>query len=172
MDATDFKKQFLPYHRKLYRTAFLLMKNVQDAEDIVQEAYLKLWKKRNELPDDIVSMEAYCVTLTKNLCYDALRLVQPEIEDERPPEELPLVAKSNPAQDTERRDEAKHVMRFIQQLPEQQRQVMLMRDVDDRPMEEIAQKTGLSATNIRVMLSRARKRIREQFKEVMKYERI
>lgn len=171
MDATDFKKQLLPYHRKLYRTAFLLMKNAQDAEEMVQEAYLKLWKKRNELPGDIVCMEAYCVTLTKNLCYDTLRLAQPE-EDERPPEELPLVARSNPAQETERRDEAKHVMRFILQLPEQQRQVMLMRDVDDRPMEEIAQKTGLSAANIRVMLSRARKRIREQFKEVMKYERI
>lgn len=171
MDATDFKKQFLPYHRKLYRVAFLLMKNAQDAEDMVQEAYLKLWKKRDELPTDIASVEAYCVTLTKNLCYDALRTSHPE-EDGRPPEELPLAGSSNPAQETERRDEAGHVMRLIGQLPEQQRQVILMRDVDDRPMEEIEQRTGLSAVNIRVMLSRARKKIREQFKEVMRYERV
>lgn len=48
----------------------------------------------------------------------------------------------------------------------------MMRDVDDRPYEEIEEATGLSAVNIRVLLSRARKKIREQFKEIMKYERV
>ena len=72
MDANDFKRLFLPYHRKLYRVAFRLLGNVQDAEDMVQEAYLKLWKRREELPSNIESWEAYCITLTKNLCYDAL----------------------------------------------------------------------------------------------------
>ena len=51
MDAASFKQQFLPCHAKLYRVAFRLMGNVQDAEDMVQEAYLKLWKKRDELPE-------------------------------------------------------------------------------------------------------------------------
>ena len=49
MDAAEFKQQFLPYHRKLYRTAFRLTENHQEAEDMVQEAYLKLWNKRDEL---------------------------------------------------------------------------------------------------------------------------
>jgi len=49
MDAAEFKQQFLPYHRKLYRTAFRLTENPQEAEDMVQEAYLKLWNKRDEL---------------------------------------------------------------------------------------------------------------------------
>ena len=47
MDAAEFKQQFLPYHRKLYRTAFRLTENPQEAEDMVQEAYLKLWNKRD-----------------------------------------------------------------------------------------------------------------------------
>ena len=51
MDAASFKQQFLPCHAKLYRVAFRLMGNVQDAEDMVQEAYLKLWNKRDELSD-------------------------------------------------------------------------------------------------------------------------
>ena len=50
MDASDFKQRFLPYHRRLYRVAFLQLGNAQDAEDMVQEAYLKLWQRRNELP--------------------------------------------------------------------------------------------------------------------------
>ncbi len=70
MDAAEFKQQFLPYHRKLYRTAFRLTENPQ-------EAYLKLWNKRDELAG-VLNTEAYCVTLVKNLCYDALRRSRPD----------------------------------------------------------------------------------------------
>lgn len=171
MDANDFKKQFLPYQRRLYRAAFLLMGNAQDAEDIVQEAYLKLWKRRNELPPNIINMEAYCITLIKNLCYDTLRASHLD-EDGRPPEELNIANDTNVADEIDTRDEANQVMKLIDGLPQQQRQVILMRDVDDRPYEEIEETTGLSAVNVRVLLSRARKKIREQFKEMMNYERI
>lgn len=171
MDANDFKKQFLPYQRRLYRAAFLLIGNAQDAEDIVQEAYLKLWKRRNELPPNIINMEAYCITLIKNLCYDTLRASHLD-EDGRPPEELNIANDTNVADEIDTRDEANQVMKLIDGLPQQQRQVILMRDVDDRPYEEIEETTGLSAVNVRVLLSRARKKIREQFKEMMNYERI
>ena len=171
MDANDFKRKFLIHHRRLYRTAVQLMGNAQDAEDMVQEAYFRLWKRRNELPVDIFNTEAYCVTLVKNICYDALRLSHLE-EDGRPPEQLNIATESNVMKEVEQKDEVRHVMKLINRLPNQQRQVMLMRDVDDRPYEEIEQTTGLSAVNIRVLLSRARKKIREQFKEMMNYERI
>ena len=171
MDANQFKRQFLPYHAKLYRVAFRLMGNTQEAEDMVQEAYLKLWKKRNELPNDIQSMEAYSVTLIKNICYDTLRLSHLD-EDGRVPEELNISGNISLTTEVELRDEANQVMKLIEQLPEQQQQILMMRDVDDRPYEEIEEATGLSAVNIRVLLSRARKKIREQFKEIMKYERV
>ena len=171
MDANDFKRKFLPYHRKLYRAAFHLMGNAQDAEDMVQEAYLKLWKRRDELPPDIANLEAYCVTLVKNLCYDTLRLSHLE-EDGRPPEELPIAGSTNLAHEVEIKDEARQVMTLISQLPEQQQQIMRMRDVEDRPYEEIEQATGLNSVNIRVLLSRARKKIREQFLEIRNYERL
>ena len=171
MDANDFKQRFLPYHRKLYRVAFLQLGNVQDAEDMVQEAYLKLWQRRNELPPDIANLEAYCVTLVKHLCYDKMRLVLPA-EDERPPEELALAESTNLAYEVELKDEANHVMKLIGQLPEQQKQIMQMRDVEELPYEEIEKATGLTSVNIRVLLSRARKKIREQFLEIMNYERL
>ena len=171
MDANDFKRKFLIHHRRLYRTAFQLMGNAQDAEDMVQEAYLRLWKRRDELPTDIINTEAYCVTLVKNICYDALRLSHLE-EDNRPPEELSIATESNVMKEVEQKDEINHVMKLINRLPDQQRQVMLMRDVEDRPYEEIEHTTGLSAVNIRVLLSRARKKIRGQIKEMMSYERI
>ena len=171
MDASDFKQKFLPYHRKLYRSAFLVLGNAQDAEDMVQEAYLKLWQKRNELPPDITNLEAYCVTLVKHLCYDKRRISQLD-EDGRPPEELSITGKSNVAHEVELKDEANQVMKLIGQLPEQQKQIMQMRDVEDRTYEEIEKVTGLTPINIRVLLSRARKKIREQFLEIMNYERL
>lgn len=171
MDANDFKRKFLPYHRKLYRAAFHLMGNAQDAEDMVQEAYLKLWKRRDELPTDIANLEAYCVTLVKHVCHDALRLAHLE-EDGRPPEELPIIGNTNVAHEVELKDEAHQVMTLIGQLPDQQRQIMQMRDVEDLAYEEIEKATGLTSVNIRVLLSRARKKIREQFLAIRNYERL
>ena len=171
MDANDFKRKFLPYHRKLYRAAFHLMGNAQDAEDMVQEAYLKLWKRRDELPTDIANLEAYCVTLVKHVCHDTLRLAHLE-EDERPPEELPIAGSTNVAHEVELKDEAHQVMTLIGQLPDQQRQIMQMRDVEDLAYEEIEKATGLTSVNIRVLLSRARKKIREQFLAIKNYERL
>ena len=171
MDANDFKRKFLPYHRKLYRAAFHLMGNAQDAEDMVQEAYLKLWKRRDELPTDIANLEAYCVTLVKHVCHDALRLAHLE-EDGRSPEELPIIGNTNVAHEVELKDEASQVMTLIGQLPDQQRQIMQMRDVEDLAYEEIEKATGLTSVNIRVLLSRARKKIREQFLAIRNYERL
>ena len=171
MNASDFKQKFLPYHRKLYRSAFQILGNAQDAEDMVQEAYLKLWQKRNELPPDITNLEAYCVTLVKHLCYDKRRISQLDI-DKRTPEKLSITGKSNVAHEVEMKDEANQVMKLIGQLPEQQKQIMQMRDVEDRTYEEIEKVTGLTSINIRVLLSRARKKIREQFLEIMNYERL
>jgi RNA polymerase sigma-70 factor (ECF subfamily) len=168
MDAANFKQQFLPCHPKLYRAAFRLMGNAQDAEDMVQEAYLKLWNKRDELTN-VLNIEAYCVTLIKNLCYDALRRSQLD-EDGRPAEELPLPTDTNIAREVEQRDEVNHVRKLISQLPEQQRKVIVLRDINDCSFEEIEQTTGLNAINIRVLLSRARKKIREQYNEIMNYE--
>lgn len=72
MDAESFKKEFLPYHRKLYCIAYRLLENAADAEDLVQEAYLKLWDKREGLAI-ISNPEAFSVTLVKNMCFDLLR---------------------------------------------------------------------------------------------------
>ncbi|MDR0938723.1 MAG: RNA polymerase sigma factor [Mediterranea sp.] len=166
MDATSFKSRFLPCHRKLFQVAFRFMGNTQDAEDMVQEAYLKLWDKRDQL-DDVLNAEAYGVAILKNLCYDTLRRTRLE-EADHPPEELNLRADTDMVADMERRDEVSQVKRLIDQLPRQQRLVMTLRDVNDHSFEEIEQATGLNAVNIRSLLSRARKKIREQFNAIYK----
>ena len=72
MDVDVFKQRFLPFHPKLYRIAYALLDNKADAEDILQDAYCKLWNKRDEL-GDIQNPEAFSITLVKILCLDFLR---------------------------------------------------------------------------------------------------
>lgn len=159
MDAETFKKVFLPYHQKLYRIAYRIVQDASNAEDIVQETFIKLWNKRGDM-QDIENTEAFSIIILRNTCLDHLRKTKNDYHtnyDSDIPETASLVKQ------IEIQDEAERVKKLINKLPEQQRQVMIMKHWDGYSDEEIEQITGISPGNIRVILSRARKTIREQF---------
>ena len=164
MKTDEFKQKFLPLSRRLYTVAWRMTGNRQDAEDIVQECYLKLWNKRNDL-SHVVNIEAYAVTLIKRMCYDAFNARRSQNDTEINDTHLPVIDDS-----AEQKDDLNHVQQFIEQLPDQQKMVIRMREIDDCSFEEIEQHTGLTSVNIRVLLSRARKRLREQFKDLLNNE--
>ena len=161
MDVENFKRLFLPLHPKLFRIAYALVENKADAEDILQDAYYKLWSRRNELTD-IQNPEAFCVTLVKNLCLDFLRSPRANRRDADVTEAVTLSTASSPDEELERQDKVQQIRHLIDRLPENQRQVLRLRGIE--------QITGLSAVNIRVLLSRARKIIREQLEKYYTYE--
>lgn len=167
MDAESFKKEFLPYHRKLYFIAYKLLENAADAEDMVQEAYLKLWDKRDGLAV-ISNPEAFSVALIRNMCLDLLR--SGKYAQSRQTVELNAVTGVQPADNLELRDEVRQVKHIIARLPEQQQRIVTLRDVKGCSYEEIERVTGLNAVNVRVLLSRARKKIREEFNKWNHYE--
>lgn len=72
MNKETFKQTYLPLSASMYRTAYRILGNPEDAEDMVQEAYMKLWKQRDTL-DGILDARAYAVTSVKNLCLDTIR---------------------------------------------------------------------------------------------------
>lgn len=164
MPASLFKQLLLPLYPRLQRVALRMLGNVEDAEDMVQEVYMKLWGKREELPD-VQNMEAYCVALTKNMCIDRLRLAEVDrVDVDDVP--LSLAAADDVASLLERQDTIEQVKLIIETLPEKQQQVITLRDIRDCTFEEIEEQTGLTAVNVRALLSRARKTIRERFKRV------
>lgn len=169
MDVESFKRLFLPLHPKLFRIAYALVENKSDAEDILQDAYYKLWSRQNELAD-VRNPEAFCVTLVKNLCLDFLRSPRAGRHDEDVTEVVTLSTDSSPDKELEMQDKVEQVRHLINRLPENQRQVLRLRGIEDCSIDEIEQITGLSAVNIRVLLSRARKIIREQFEKYYAYE--
>ncbi len=164
MPASLFKQLLLPLYPRLQRVALRMLGNVEDAEDMVQEVYMKLWGKHEELPD-VQNMEAYCVALTKNMCIDRLRLAEVDrVDVDDVP--LSLAAVDDVASQLERQDAVEQVKLIIESLPEKQQQVITLRDIRDCTFEEIEEQTGLTAVNVRALLSRARKTIRERFKRV------
>lgn len=159
MKASEFKEQFLPLSRRMYWTAWRLTGHTQEAEDLVQDAFLQLWTKRDQL-SEIENSEAYCITLVKNLYLNHIRRKHVDIS-EQSPERLSVTDEISLEEKVALRDESQEVQRLIGLLPAQQRRIITLHDVEDLSNEEIRQQTGLQPTHIRVLLSRARKTIRQ-----------
>ncbi|NDV93730.1 RNA polymerase sigma factor [Dysgonomonas sp. 521] len=162
MDAETFKKVFLPYHQKLYRIAYRIVQDAANAEDIVQESFIKLWNKRDEL-GNIDNTEAFAIIILRNTCLDYLRKTK---NDYHTSYDADIPETTSLSTQIEIQDDAKYVKSLINKLPEQQRQVMMLKHWDGYTDEEIENMTGISPGNIRVILSRARKTIREQYTKI------
>ena len=168
MQASEFKQLFLPCHRKLFSVAYRLMGNAQAAEDMVQETFLKLWMQRDKI-ERIDNPEAYSITVLRRLFYDRMRTRHLQ-EVDKDVGSLQVTSSQNISRQLEAADEYQRVRQLISHLPEPQGRIMLMRDVEDRSFEEISIEIGLTEVNIRSILSRARKKIREQIK-AMRYDK-
>ena len=168
MQASEFKQLFLPCHRKLFSVAYRLMGNAQAAEDMVQETFLKLWMQRDKI-ERVDNPEAYSIMVLRRLFYDRMRTGHLQ-EVDKDVGNLQITSSQNISRQLEAADEYQRVRQLISHLPEPQGRIMLMRDVEDRSFEEISIETGLSEVNVRSILSRARKKIREQIK-AMRYDK-
>ncbi len=157
MNQNDFIKIVSPFQDKVFRLAKRLLISTEEAEDATQEVLVKLWNK-NENLDNYKSLEAFAMTMTKNYCLDQLKskragnlkLVHDNYTDREPSLQKKL----------EDKDSLDWVEKVINQLPEQQRLIIQMRDVEQYEFEEIAKILDMNETAIRVALSRARKSIR------------
>ena len=160
MTAQEFKQRFMPFHRLLYRVAYHLTGNAQDAEDLLQDTYLKLWTKRDDLPPE-AQTEAYLVTLMRNLYRDQRRLKSNIVHETYEPD------KSYEPYEAEEEvlDNRAELQELIEKLPDKQRAVMKAHIVEDKTYEEIQRDTGLSNGNIRVIISRAKQTIIKLWKD-------
>jgi RNA polymerase sigma factor (sigma-70 family) len=158
MGQNEFVKLIAPFKDKVYRLAKRLLISTEEAEDATQEVLVKLWSK-NENLDNYNSVEAFAMTITKNYCLDQLKskravnlkMVHTNFTDREPSLD----------QKVEDSDSLHWVEKIIDQLPEQQRLIIQLRDIEQYEFEEIAKILEMNQTAIRVALSRGRKTIRE-----------
>lgn len=160
MELERFKITVLPLREKLLNISLKLLEDRADAEDVVQEAFLKLWHIRDRL-DEYRSVEALAVMVTKNLALDKLKTQKHTVDVSAL--QIQMSEDTGPAEWVEQQDAVACIRRLIEQLPSLQQTIIRMKDIDGYELSEIAEITGSQVEAVRVNLSRARKKIREQF---------
>jgi RNA polymerase sigma factor, sigma-70 family len=162
MELDTFKTAIIPLREKLLAYTTKLADNQVDAEDIVQDVFLKLWSIRDKL-DDYDNVEALALKITKNKTLDELKCSRYKNQEilEKSAYNAFRTA-SDPAMITECKDMVDHVKRLIGALPSLQQTIVRMKDVEGYELSEIAAITGTQIEAVRNNLSRARKRIREK----------
>ena len=138
----------------MLRVAYHTTGNQQDAEDLLQDTYLKLWTKRDDLPPD-AQTEAYLITLMRNLYRDQRRLKSNIVHETYEPDK----SYEPYEEEEEALDNRAELRSLIDRLPDKQRAVIKAHIVDDKTYEEIERDTGLSKGNIRVIITRAKQTI-------------
>lgn len=165
MLAKDFKRDVLPISNKLLRYALHILQNEEEAKDVLQDTFLKLWQKRDEL-SVIENLEAFAMRMIRNRCLDVIRGRRTVSVETIRKADLPEEGECEPNH-LEDADSVVLVKRIIAGLPELQRVIIQLRDIEQLGYEEIAEVTQLNVNAIRVNLSRARKKVRD---EILKFQ--
>lgn len=156
MNQRQFLNQILSLSDRSYRMALSILKDENSAKDALQELMLKLWEKRGTL-DGIGNHQAFVLKSMRNLCLDMIR--KPSHQNDIPAETE--YAAPNPHQQIEQIDMINHIGDLINFLPETQRTILRMKDVEEMELHEIAQVMLMTENAVTVNLSRARKKLRE-----------
>lgn len=155
MTSEQFNSSYLSLASTLYKVAFYILESEEEARDAVQDAFVKLWNDRETL-GDVNSPKAYAIRLVKNLCIDRIRRQRLEF-----PEELPeRVSPEGQDDEIDQKERLNKVMEAIKSLPDRQREILWLRTVENLSYDEISERLGMTPLTLRVLLSRARSKIK------------
>lgn len=155
MTAEEFTDRYVSLSDRLFRVAYHILESEDEAVDAVQDLYVKLWTVRDGL-DDVRNPLAYSIVLLRNICIDAVRhggIQQCVHLDE-------FVAFQN-EYDPSEKEKLEFVVKAMERLPARHRTVLRMRAIEGLTYEEMAEATGMNYLTLRVLMSQARKRLKE-----------
>ncbi|AUC80175.1 RNA polymerase subunit sigma-70 [Nonlabens sp. MB-3u-79] len=167
MKQKTFVKTFQEVQHKMYFLSKRLLTSHEEAADAVQEVMARLWEKRFQL-DEVRNKEAYAMQMVKNYSLDRLKSKQAS--------HLKIVHSNYDSEERniegelERLGQIKLVQNMINELPEQYKMIVQLRDIQGYDFEAIENIMNMKATAVRVGLSRARKMLKEKIEEQYKTE--
>lgn len=167
MPKIDFRNDILPLKDKLFRLALRITFDRAEAEDIVQETMIRVWNKRDEW-HELESVEAYCLTVTRNLAIDRSEKKDAQTVELTPEtEETP--AASSPYDNLVSKERLRLIHKLMNDLPEKQRSIMQLRDIEGKSYKEIATLLKLTEEQVKVNLFRARQKVKQWFTNIDNY---
>ena len=167
MKEISFRNDILPLKDKLYRLALRITLDSAEAEDIVQDTMIRVWNKREEWAQ-FNSIEAFCLTVARNLAIDRSQISEAQ-NIELTTETQEMSDGSTPERQLERSEQMDLVRKLINELPEKQRTIIQLRDIEEKSYKEIADVMQLTEDQVKVTLFRARQRIKAKYNEIQSY---
>lgn len=167
MQEISFRDDILPLKDKLFRLALRITFNRAEAEDIVQDTMIRVWNRREEW-SQFESVEAYCTTVARNLAIDRSQKKEAQNLGITPDMEEVSTA-SGPYDKLINKERMRIIHRLISELPEKQRLIMQMRDIEGASYKEIAKVLNLTEEQVKVNLFRARQKVKQQYTQIDEY---
>lgn len=159
---------FTRLRRKFLHTAMQILPNEEDAADALQDAFCRLWPRRDTINDE-AKAEALTSITVHNICIDKVR--------KRRIETVPLNEEHDTEPDNDRTTAEEREQRYNEvkslidkELTPQQKRIIELKDIEGLEIEEIARQLMMTESAVRMNLSRARKKIREQYRKEKGYE--
>ena len=157
----QFNEIWLPLADRFYRVAYYLLESQEDAEDAVQELYLKLYESNHRL-NAVSNPLAYGISVLKNICIDRIR--RRTVRKSGPVDERIPLEEAPPDSRAVSKDLLESLMTEMDKLPDMQARVLKMKTVECLDYKEIAEMTGLSQVHVRVLVSTARKTLKRRLR--------
>lgn len=168
MKNISFRDDVLPLKNELFRLALRITLNQFEAEDIVQDTLIKVWNRRSDW-NDIDSIEAFSLTICRNLSLDRIKKKEnnnDSLEDVKGAEPL---ASSNPQDRMIQADRVGLIKQIVDSLPEKQRSCMQLRDFEGKSYKEIATILDITEEQVKVNIFRARQAVKHKYMKLDNY---
>jgi len=158
--ALRFRLAVMQHHRLIYRVCYGILGDRHEAEDVTQEAFLRYWQQG----DEVRGAKAWLITVARNKCLDRLRSskrfvdADPEVFEQQTEER-------DPEWHARREESLSRLQGLINRLPEPQRSLVLLFDVEGLTGAECAEALDLNVNQVKVYLHRARRQLRSALEE-------
>jgi RNA polymerase sigma-70 factor (ECF subfamily) len=162
MQEISFRKDILPLKDKLFRLALRITLDRAEAEDVVQDTLIRVWSKREEW-SQFDSIEAFCFTVARNLAIDRSEKKEAANVELTPDMMEQASDASGPDKQLVRTEQMNLIHRLINELPEKQRTVVQLRDIEGKNYKEIATVMQMTEEQVKVTLFRARQKVKQQY---------
>lgn len=163
MTEKEFKTRVIPLRHLMYGVALRMGIPPDDAADVVQETLIKLWHRKDFIPKATSELKLYCLASSRNECLTRIRL-QKHLE----PIEEATIQNTDCFDSLESGETIRSIEQMIEKLPLSQRKAIKLRAYGDFETSEIAEVMGESEMNVRQLISRARKKLREMMDKLEK----
>jgi RNA polymerase sigma-70 factor (ECF subfamily) len=163
-----FRQEILPLKDKLFRIALRITFSREESEDVVQDVLLKVWDRRDEW-DKIDSIEAYCTVMARNLSIDRSEKKETQNVELTDEEWVKQSGTEDPYDKLIGNERLRLVHRLINELPEKQRLLVQLRDIEGKNYKEIGTALDMTEEQVKVNLFRARQKIRQKYLQIDEY---